>query len=248
MVGIPARARGFHRPILIAYETIVQPGRWVRVAAALRAKPLPGRLMATPHLNVDELAQRHAAWTVAWHQGPTSPEAAPPWVAIERNHRMNFDLWHEEDMARRDDLGAERVRQAKRLIDRCNQARNDAIEELDVWLQGQLPAASEDRPQHSETPGMIIDRLSILSLKLYHMRIEAGRDSAAEAHRRKCRERCGILETQLADLKACLASLLDELVRGARRFKLYRQLKMYNDAALNPQLYSAARPDAAGGA
>lgn len=188
-------------------------------------------------LSVDEIVRRHSAWTIRWHEAPTAPETSLPWTAIEQNHRMNFDLWHEEDIARRDDLGAGRVHEAKRVIDRCNQARNDAIEHVDTWLLAQLPPAHAASSQHSETPGMIIDRLSILSFKLYHMRLEAERASAPEDHRPKCVARCVILEEQARDLKRCLDNLLAELQNGTRYFKLYRQLKMYNDASLNPQLY-----------
>ena len=84
---------------------------------------------------------------------------------------------------------------------------------------------------------MIIDRLSILSLKLYHMRIEAARESATGEHRRKCSSKCVVLEEQHGDLKSCLEILLMDFQKGTRRFKLYRQFKMYNDANLNPQLY-----------
>jgi hypothetical protein len=79
--------------------------------------------------------------------------------------RQIFDLWHEEDIARRDDLPAERIRMAKRTIDRINQRRNDFIELIDSELQDFLNPAQSGCPQHSETPGMIIDRLSILALK-----------------------------------------------------------------------------------
>jgi hypothetical protein len=91
---------------------------------------------------------------------------------------------------------------------------------------------------------MMIDRLSILALKLYHMRIEATRESATEEHRRQCSEKCALLEEQLHDLKNCLLELLEQLHAGTRRFKIYRQLKMYNDARLNPQLYGGRRTQA----
>ena len=188
-------------------------------------------------VNADEIVQLQMEWTQRWHEAPTPPKIVEPWAAIERNHRMNFDLWHAEDVARRDDLDPESMRDAKRTIDRCNQSRNDAIEQFDVWLLGQLPPVRPNAPLHSETPGMIIDRLSILSLKLYHMRIEAARESATGEHRRKCTARCAILEEQAHDLKSCLEILLVEFQKDTRRFKLYRQLKMYNDASLNPQLY-----------
>lgn len=193
--------------------------------------------MNQARLLADEITRSHARWTSCWHENSTPPETALPLTLAEQNHRMNFDLWHEEDMARRDDLGAERVRQAKRAIDRFNQARNDAIEQLDAWFLSQLPPARPDSPLHSETPGMIVDRLSILNLKIYHMRIEATRESATEEHRRACTEKCAVLGEQLGDLKSCLEELLAQLQSGARRFKVYRQLKMYNDASLNPQLY-----------
>jgi hypothetical protein len=186
---------------------------------------------------VDVIVSRQAGWTGSWHENPTAPETDLPLALVEQNHRMNFDLWHEEDVARRDDLGAERVRLAKRAIDRCNQARNDAIERMDAWFLGQLPPGHDDRPLHSETPGMMIDRLSILALKLYHMKIEATRERATEEHRRRCLDKCALLEEQLGDLKNSCRELLEQLRTGARRFKIYRQLKMYNDASLNPQLY-----------
>jgi Protein of unknown function (DUF4254) len=197
--------------------------------------------VSTPTLDADEIVREQSRWTARWHKATTRPRSGMPWSAIEQNHRMNFDLWHEEDMARRDDLGAGRVREAKRTIDRCNQARNDAIERIDGWLWERLGPLRADSPLHSETPGMIIDRLSILSLKLYHMKIEAARRSAPAAHREKCRACCEILRTQSADLRSCLERLLAELQAGTRHFKVYRQFKMYNDASLNPQLYAERR-------
>ncbi|HEY6168150.1 MAG TPA: DUF4254 domain-containing protein [Verrucomicrobiae bacterium] len=192
--------------------------------------------MGEPLLNVDAIVQRHAQWTKQWHEATTAPELTAPWNAIESNHRMNFDVWHEEDIARRDDLGHERVYQAKRVIDRCNQARNDAMERIDVWLLGHLPPAPPDAPLHSETPGMMIDRLSVLALRSYHMRLEAERECAGEEHRRKCHDRGRILEEQITDLKRCVEIVLARLQSGELRFKLYKQLKMYNDPSLNPQL------------
>jgi hypothetical protein len=190
-----------------------------------------------PLLDIAEIVRQQAAWTAQWHDATTPPRTGAPWPAIEQNHRMNFDLWHEEDIARRDDLGSDRIREAKRVIDRCNQTRNDAVEQIDVWLLSQLPPANLASPQHSETPGMIIDRLSILSLKLYHMRIEAARETVSEEHRTKCRNKALILEEQTRDLEKSMADLLAAFGNGSRHFKLYRQFKMYNDASLNPQLY-----------
>jgi hypothetical protein len=183
-------------------------------------------------------AQLQAEWTARWHESSTPPQVDPLLAILEQNHRHNFDLWHEEDVARRDDLGSERVHQAKRAIDRFNQARNDAIERLDEWLLNRLPPMPADGPLHSETPGMILDRLSILSLKIFHMEIEATRTSATVEHRAKSLEKLTRLQMQLADLQNCLHELLAQVGTGSRRFKIYRQMKMYNDASFNPQLYA----------
>ena len=189
------------------------------------------------------IAERQWKWTDEWHADPSAPAVAEPWTWIEANHRMNFDLWHEEDIARRDDLPAERIRSAKRAIDRFNQARNDAVEKLDIALLGQLPPFDPSVPLHSETAGMIVDRLSILALKLYHMGIEAERPTAGEAHRAKCRDKARVLAEQRSDLTRCLGALLDDMRAGRRQFRLYRQFKMYNDPSLNPELYARRAAD-----
>jgi hypothetical protein len=186
----------------------------------------------------DDIVRLHAGKVVAWHEKLTPPRSDLPLSIVEKNHRENFDLWHEEDIARRDDLGAEPVRQAKRGIDRFNQARNDAIEKLDEWFLSQLPPMNISSPLHSETPGMIVDRLSIMSLKIYHMNIEATRESATTEHRQKCADKLVRIEEQLADLKNCLHELIGQFQASTRRFKIYRQMKMYNDASMNPQIYA----------
>jgi hypothetical protein len=98
----------------------------------------------------------------------------------------------------------------------------------------QNPAA----PLHSESPGLILDRLSILALKIYHTAEETHRSSASDAHRRKNLDRLALLEEQRSDLAACLDALWREVLNGQRRFKLYRQMKMYNDPDLNPAIYA----------
>jgi hypothetical protein len=108
------------------------------------------------------------------------------------------------------------------------------------WLEAQgLP--NPEAPLHSEPPGLIVDRLSILALKIYHTRQEAERADAPAGHAERNRERLAILEEQRADLAACLDALWLETLTGARRFKLYRQLKMYNDPSLNPAIYRRTR-------
>ena len=101
------------------------------------------------------------------------------------------------------------------------------------WLKARgLP--NPDAPLNSESPGLMIDRLSILALKIYHTREEAEREDAPTGHAERNRERLAILEEQRADLAECLDALWQETLGGTRRFKLYRQLKMYNDPLAEP--------------
>jgi hypothetical protein len=151
-------------------------------------------------------------------------------------HRSNFELWHEEDKARVPGVPDAEIVRVKRAIDRLNQRRNDLVEKMDEWLMERLQQNAE-APLHSETPGLMIDRLSILALKIYHTREEAYRASATEEHRSRNVARLTLLEEQRGDLTGCLDSLWAQVLEGARRFKLYRQLKMYNDPELNPAVY-----------
>jgi hypothetical protein len=151
-------------------------------------------------------------------------------------HRANFELWHEEDKARVPEVPDAEIVRVKRAIDRLNQRRNDLVETMDGWLMERLQQNTE-APLHSETPGLMIDRLSILALKIYHTHEEASRASANEEHRAKNLARLALLLEQRGDLAGCLDSLWAQVLEGSRRFKLYRQLKMYNDPELNPEVY-----------
>jgi hypothetical protein len=195
-------------------------------------------------LSGDAIVKLHDELTGAWHTQPdmtADSVTSDPWLArVACQHRANFDLWHIEDEARTPGASDAQLAEVKRRIDRTNQLRNDLAEGLDhallEWLAPQrLPA--EGAPLHSESPGLIIDRLSILALKIYHTREEAERTDASEEHTRRNRERLAILEEQRADLTRCLDALWRETLAGTRRFKLYRQMKMYNDPTLNPAIY-----------
>ena len=151
-------------------------------------------------------------------------------------HRANFELWHEEDKARVPGVPDAEIARVKRAIDVLNQRRNDLVEKMDVWLIERLEQDAA-APLHSETPGLMVDRLSILALKIYHTREEAHRMSATEDHRLRNVGRLALLEEQREDLAGCLDALWAEVLKGTRRFKLYRQMKMYNDPDLNPAVY-----------
>ena len=160
-------------------------------------------------------------------------------------HRFNFLLWHEEDIARSPAVSDGRIAQVKRAIDRYNQARNDAIEKVDDWLiadlaaRGVAPAA--DAPAATETPGAALDRLSILELRRYHMREQVERRDASPEHRDRAAAKLAILDQQRDHLVAALDRLLVEIYAGARPLRVFRQMKMYNDPALNPHLYRAKK-------
>lgn len=180
------------------------------------------------------------------NQPPASPPGGPgPWQAIAANHRCNCLLWAEEDLARRRQVADAEIAANKRAIDRYNQQRNDAIERIDEALLASL-AGVERRPGawlSSETAGAMIDRLSILALKIHHMRLQTLRADASREHVAECAAKLERLIEQREDLAGCLGRLLAEAARGAAYFKVYRQFKMYNDPRLNPALYAeSSRP------
>jgi len=197
-------------------------------------------------LSADSITSLHDRLTSLWHAEPEAdpPQTDPFLVLVARHHRANFDLWHIEDEARRPGATDAEIADVKRRIDRTNQLRNDVAEQLDETLLQHLAGRNLPTPVaplHSESPGLMVDRLSILALKIYHTREETLRSDAPTAHRERNRSRLSILEEQRADLAACLDRLWAETLAGARRFKLYRQLKMYNDPFLNPAIYGERR-------
>jgi hypothetical protein len=164
-------------------------------------------------------------------------------------HQQNFRLWHQEDIARSPDVSDADLAQVKRTIDKLNQQRNDLIEQLDEYLLQQLQAlgvtpAPEAR-LNTETPGSAIDRLSILALRLFHMEEQAFRTNVGEDHLAKVKVRLEILQEQHGDLSRSLQELVEDILAGRKRLKIYRQCKMYNDPTLNPYLYNSSRRSAA---
>src|SRR5215204_2623918 len=165
------------------------------------------------------------------------------WQWIEANHRFNTRLWDEEDKARRKDVGDAAIAENKRAIDGFNQQRNDAIERLDEALLARLAGVTlaADAQQNSETAGAMIDRLSILALKIFHMDAQTRRTDVLPDHTAKCLERSGRLQLQREDLARGLDLLLAHAANGKTYWRVYRQFKMYNDPSLNPYLYGGRR-------
>lgn len=163
---------------------------------------------------------------------------------VEAAHFANFTIWRLEDDARRRDVGDARIAALKRAIDPWNQRRNDLMEAIDDAILARFANARvENAELHSETAGMIVDRLSVLALKIRNMdRIAA--EAAGEgddALAAECRGRAAVLRVQREDLAGCLARLLEDFANGKRFFKSWRQMKSYNDARLNPALRRASR-------
>lgn len=212
---------------------------------------------STPPFDIPQaraIVQQHAAWLAQPGWPVTAGTGAGAWPLIEANHRCNALLWQQEDLARRTQVGDAEIAANKRAIDRLNQQRHEATERLDEWLLlalGLVDAASArtDAPVarppagarlNSETAGSMVDRLSILALKVHAMRAQCTRTDVDAAHHATSARRLAQLEHQRDDLSACLAELLRDAQAGRAYFKIYREFKMYNDGRFNPQLVAEA--------
>lgn len=172
------------------------------------------------------------------------------WLWIHTNHHFNSKLWAEEDLARRTTVSDSEIALNKRAIDRYNQARNDATERVDEILLTELglvdaASAQTDAPVtripaqarlNSETAGSIIDRMSIMALKIHAMRAQTMRTDVDDAHRTGSEVKLDKLRQQRGDLASCLDTLIADTLAGRAYFKVYRQFKMYNDPRFNPVL------------
>jgi len=200
-------------------------------------------------IDVTAITHLHKTSTRQWHEHEIDNSFDGFLLLVCRQHQQNYLLWHQEDIARSKDVADAQLAQVKHNIDRLNQRRNDLIEQLDDCLIHELASAGvspgPNAPLNSETPGSVIDRLSILSLRIYHMAEQAERNDAGETHRAKARGRLRVLYEQYADLSTSLRELLDDVFSGRKRLKVYRQFKMYNDSTMNPHLYGAGKKPAA---
>lgn len=151
--------------------------------------------------------------------------------------------WHLEDIIRDPNINPVKALEIKRRIDQSNQHRTDVVEKMDDRFVEFFKDAkfSADARLNSETPAWLLDRMSILVLKIYHMKEQTERKDASAEHIAKCNARLSILMEQSADMAGCFDDLMDDVKNGKRRIKVYRQMKMYNDASMNPVLYSGKK-------
>jgi Protein of unknown function (DUF4254) len=148
--------------------------------------------------------------------------------------------WHLEDIIRLPEINPVEALQIKRRIDKSNQDRTDRVEKIDdVFLEEYKEVGSKSGSRiNSETPAWLLDRMSILLLKIFHMQEQVDRKDATSDHLAKCRVKLATLMEQKGDMENAFDELIEDIASGTRRFKVYRQMKMYNDAELNPMLYS----------
>jgi hypothetical protein len=208
-----------------------------------------------PEITLPSSAEVIAAHDAALALAPAAVAAHDVQGWIATNHFHNRSLWAQEDLARRTHAPDAEIIANKRAIDRHNQARNDAIERIDEFLLSALglvdPAtvasalprstAASGARLNSETAGSMLDRISILGLKIAAMREQTLRTDVDDAHRQSCAERLQRLIQQRADLGSCYDELLADTRAGRAYFKVYRQFKMYNDPRLNPVLVAESK-------
>ena len=166
----------------------------------------------------------------------------------EKNHLLEFLLyrkswidtvqWHYEDIIRDPNIDPVAALKLKRQIDASNQDRTDMVEYIDSYFLQKYSdvKAKSNASINTESPAWGVDRLSILALKVYHMEEEANRKDASESHRMACQKKLDILLEQRVDLSTAIDTLLEDISKGDKYMKVYKQMKMYNDDELNPVL------------
>lgn len=179
------------------------------------------------------------------HDHVDTPLADPyPAASIEhllyRKNWIDTVQWHLEDIIRDPQIDPAAALALKRRIDASNQERTDLVEYIDSYFLDRYKTVAPlaGATINTETPAWAVDRLSILALKIYHMGQEAERGDVSDDHREACRAKLEVLLTQRADLSQAIEELLADIGAGRKYMKLYKQMKMYNDPALNPVLYA----------
>ena len=149
--------------------------------------------------------------------------------------------WHLEDIIRDPEIDSKKALSIKRWIDKSNQERTDLVELIDSYFLEQFKdvKVAEDATINTESPAWAVDRLSILVLKIYHMKEQVSRVDVSESHKQECQKKLDILLAQKKDLSSAIDTLLEDISSGRKYMKVYKQMKMYNDPDLNPILYAS---------
>ncbi len=160
--------------------------------------------------------------------------------SLARKNWIDTVQWHLEDIIRDENIDPVKALALKRRIDRSNQDRTDLVEEVDSYFRQRYAgvAVLPDATINTESPAWAIDRLSILALKIWHMREQTERSDVDAGHINKCRAKLDVLLEQREDLTTAIDQLLDDIAAGRKFMKVYRQMKMYNDPDTNPILYA----------
>ena len=151
--------------------------------------------------------------------------------------------WHLEDIIRDPEIEPAEALKIKRVIDASNQKRTDLVEFIDGYFLNKFKdiEPNENATLNSETIAWALDRLSILALKIFHMSEEANRENAEESHKTSCQNKLDVLNEQKIDLSTAIYQLIQDIEKGNKYMKIYKQMKMYNDEELNPVLYKAKK-------
>ena len=151
--------------------------------------------------------------------------------------------WHLEDIIRDPEIEPAEALKIKRVIDASNQKRTDLVEFIDGYFLNKYKDIKPDKNAtlNSETIAWALDRLSILALKIFHMSEEANRENAEQSHKTSCQNKLDVLNEQKSDLSTAIDQLIQDIEKGNKYMKIYKQMKMYNDEELNPVLYKAKK-------
>ena len=151
--------------------------------------------------------------------------------------------WHLEDIIRDPEIEPAEALKIKRVIDASNQKRTDLVEFIDGYFLNKFKdiEPNENATLNSETIAWALDRLSILALKIFHMSEESSRENAEQSHKTSCQNKLDVLNEQKIDLSTAIDQLIEDIEKGNKYMKIYKQMKMYNDEELNPVLYKAKK-------
>lgn len=196
-------------------------------------------------IDVFAIAELQRAAIARWHQQGLDNPFDDFLHLVCHQCSLNYLLWHEEDAARDPTASDTEIARVKRTIDQLNQQRNDYIEQLDRWLTSLLAVRRiyprEQAGVNTETPGSAIDRLAILTLRIYHLEEQFTCSESRIEHLGVVTARLAACWQQHADLTRSLDELLGEIESGVKRHRIYQPLKLYNDPDFNPYLYTKTR-------